>query len=159
MSWHKVWEIQNYVFSDNAWPRGWDLQNSARLSFPVGFMLDGRLSRDSYRRGVLQAVPGHTGFWVGSKLFCCAQVQHSEHKIGFRVYTLSVSVETWAIIRVSTKDWAIVIPPAAWAAVGKRVDFIIWKIEWFPVLYLNSKFHENSLDVKPWKWLFSYKEH
>lgn len=43
------------------------------------------------------------------------------------------------------------MPPTARATVGKIVDFIIWKIEWFSVLYLNSKFHENSLDVKHWK--------
>lgn len=147
MSWHKVWEIKNYVFSDNTWPRGWDLQNSARLSFPVGFMLDCRLSRDSYRPSVLQAVPGHTRFWVGSKLFRWAQVQHSEHKIGFCAHMSSVSVESWVIITVSTKDWAIVMPSTAWATLGKIVDFIIWKIEWSSVLYLNSKFHENSLDL------------
>jgi hypothetical protein len=36
-------------------------------------------------QGVLQAVPGHSGIWVGNKVFCRAQVQHSKLTTGFCV--------------------------------------------------------------------------
>lgn len=40
------------------------------------------------------------------------------------------------------------MPPTASATLGKIVDFITWKVKWSSVLYLNVKFHENSLDLK-----------